>query len=68
MEQFRTHPVAHTSWADMTQNFGKNLYLDISRLASPGSFIFSQCIRNFIKLVLSNFHVNQTITINSSHW
>ena len=71
MNQVKTHPLNHTSWADLTKNvqhFGWNSNLDISRLASlPGSFIFSQGIRTFIKLVLSNFHVNQTIKIYSSH-
>jgi hypothetical protein len=43
--------VDHTSPADLTQNFGNNSNLDISRLASPGSFIFSHYIRNSIKLV-----------------
>jgi hypothetical protein len=63
MDQVKTHPVHLSNWADLTknlQNFGRNSNLDISRLASPGSFIFSQCIRNLIKLVVSNSHVNQT--------
>jgi hypothetical protein len=43
--------VDHTSWTDCTQNFAKNSNLDISRLPSPGSFIFSQYSRKSIKLV-----------------
>ena len=50
-DQARAHPVDHTSWPDLTQNLGKNSNLDILRLPSPGSLIFSHYIRYSIKLV-----------------
>ena len=58
MNLVRTHPVDPTSGSYLSSdfhNFGKYINLDISKLASPRSLFFSQCIKNILKLVLCYF-------------